>query len=187
VRLTILVLAILALPALALADTIDYSGAGSLSAGTAVVSGKVAPGHTWGVLDNLIEIDNETTGVIQQGILGKVDIVTGTLSSCAQGLCFTGGDLDIRNSSGSVIFKGEFTSGTIAKISGNIFLNAVMANGATVLLEDTKGNFSSDSTITTGHHVIPEPSTLGLLGLGLVSLAYFRYALDKTAGQVLTK
>jgi hypothetical protein len=157
----------------AAADTIDYSGAGSLSAGTATVSGSVSAGHTWGVLDQLIEIKNETTGQDQSGLLGSVDVVTGTLFKCASGLCFKGGDLDIRDTAGNVIVKLSFTSGTVSKIGGNTFLNAVLAQGATVLLEDSKGNFSSDSTIST-HTTVPEVPGLWLLGSGLLGLSFSR-------------
>jgi hypothetical protein len=165
---------LLALTTFAAADTIDYSGAGSVSAGTAHVSGRVKAGHTWGILDELIEIDNETTGSISQGDLGSVDVVTGTLKACAQGLCFVGGDLDIRDAAGAVIFKGEFTSGTVSEMGGNTFLNAVLTQGATVLLRDAKGNFSSDSTLTTRVAHTPEPSSLWMLGTGFLGLSLVR-------------
>jgi hypothetical protein len=163
---------ILAFASFARADSIDYSGAGSLSKGTAHISGSLSAGHTWGVLDQLIEIDDETTGQIEQGNLGTVDIVTGTLRSCSLGLCFTGGDLDIRSLTG-LIFKESFVSGSVTQINGNTFLNAVMSQGATLLLEDVNGNFSSDSTVTTVSATTPEPGALGLLGTGLLLLPLF--------------
>lgn len=159
------------------ADTIDYSGAGSLSNGTARISGKLSAGSTWAVLDNLIEVNDETTGKIMQGQLGSVDIVTGTLTKCGTMLCFNGGDLDIRSTTGAVLFKGAFTSGTISKMGGSTFLNAVMPSGATVLLKDAHGNFSSDSTITTRLAHTPEPSALFLMGTGILALSWLRWKL----------
>jgi hypothetical protein len=179
---TRLLLALVLFSIPALADTIDYAGAGSVSAGTATITGSATAGKTWGILDELVQIDNETTGGITQGHLGSVDIVTGTLAKCASGLCFSGGDLDIRNSAGMTLVKLMFTSGTISKISGNTFLNAVLPSGATVLLEDSKGNFSSDSTVTTVGVTTPEPASLGLLGVGLMSLGFIKKGREKQNG-----
>lgn len=164
-----LIVAVLCLVPLSLADSIDYSGAGSLSKGTAFVSGSLTAGSTWSVLDVLVEIDNLTTGKIQRGNLGSVDITTGTLSACAGGLCFTGGDLTIIEKSG-LIFKDAFETGMVSMISGNVFLNAVMANGATVLLEDSNGNFSSDSTITVVTATTPETGSWIFMGTGFLGI-----------------
>lgn len=172
-RILCVIAAALAFASFSRADTIDYSGSGSISAGTATVTGSPTIGHTWGILDQLIEINDESTGNIQQGVLGSVDIVTGTLFKCASGLCFMGGDLDIRNSAGMTLVKLTFTSGTVTKISGATFLNAVLPQGATVLLEDKTGNFSSDSTVTTARTTVPENGSLLLLGSGLMGLWWF--------------
>jgi hypothetical protein len=166
----ILFAAVLVFSVVAAADTIDYAGGGSIKNGTVTITGSIANGKTWSVTDELMQIDDETTHVIARGDLGKVDITTGTLVACSAGYCFTGGSLDITNTSGDTLFDGSFTSGTITQSGGNTFLNASLVNGGTVLIKSKSGAFSSDSIITT----TPEPSTLGLLGSGLIGLACMR-------------
>lgn len=156
------------------ADSIDYAGSGSLSGHTATITGSASAGHTWGVDTELTGIDDLTTGINQQGDLGDVNITTGTLSSCTSGLCFTGGKLDITSTSGAQLVDESFTSGTIARIGGFMFLNATLPNGATVLLADAHGNFSSDSTITATSGAVPEPAGLFLMGSGLLGLCFAR-------------
>lgn len=162
-----LLLALLVFSTAALADSIDYASAGSISQKTAIVTGSATSGHTWNVLDELVSIDDTTTGHITQGQLGTVDIVTGTLAACAAGLCFTGGDVVIKNPSGGVLFSSAFSSGTVSQSNGTTFLNATFANGGTTEIETKSGVFSSNTIATS---VVPEPASLSLLGTGLVSL-----------------
>lgn len=170
----ILFAAVLVFSVVAAADTIDYAGGGSVKKGTVTIVGSIGNGQTWSVTDELMEIDNTTTNVITRGDLGKVDITTGTLKACSGGYCFSGGSLDITNASGGTLFDGAFTSGTITHSGGNTFLNASMVNGGTVLIKSNNGAFSSDSIITTTSTTTPEPSTLGLMGSGLIGLAFMR-------------
>jgi hypothetical protein len=170
----ILFVAFLAFSVVAAADTIDYAGGGSVKNRTGTITGSIANGKTWSVTDELMQIDDETIHVITRGDLGKVDITTGTLMACSTGFCFSGGSLDITNSSGGTLFDGAFTSGTITQSGGNTFLNASLANGGTVLIKSKSGAFSTDSIITTTAATTPEPSTLGLLGSGLIGLAFMR-------------
>jgi hypothetical protein len=89
--------------------------------------------------------------------------------ACSSGYCFTGGSLDITNTSGATLFDGAFTSGTITQSGGNTFLNASLVNGGTVLIKSKSGAFSSHSIIIT-----TTTATLGLLGSGLIGLAFIR-------------
>jgi len=171
----ILFAAVLAFSVVAAADTIDFAGGGTTKGGTVTIMGSIANGSTWSVTDELMEIDDETTNMVTEGDLGKVDITTGTLMASSTGFSFTGGSLVVTNTSGVTLFDGAFTSGTISQSGGNTFLNASMANGTgTVLIKTKSGSFSSDSVVTTGISTIPEPSTLGLVGTGLIGLAFIR-------------
>lgn len=163
-----------ALSLAAYADSIDYSGAGSLADHTASQSGAPSAGRSWSVTSQLVEINDTTTGMITQGVLGHVDITTGRLASCTAGLCFTGGSLDITNTSGGVIFDMAFTSGSVSKSGGNTFLNASLVNGGTTQIESSSGVFSSNSIVSTSAGVAPEPSALWLLGTGLIGLSFAR-------------
>lgn len=169
-RLTILLFAIACSSLFARADSIDYSGAGSLADHTAVVFGAPVAGKTWSVTTELVEIDNTTTGMIETGNLGHVDITTGTLSACGTALCFTGGSLDITSSNGTTIFDMSFTNGTVLKLGGNTYFNATLTNGGTTMIASNTGSFSSDSVINGVSTTTPESSSLFLLGTGLVGL-----------------
>jgi hypothetical protein len=149
----------------ALADSVDYQGSGTLSAGTAFTMGMIAPGSFWEAGDRLVQIDDLTTGVIHTGNLGVLDVKTGTLFACASGLCFNGGSLDIDNLSNHDLFFGKLSSGTITTSGGKTILSAVLANGATTVINLKSGQFSSQALVQS--HVIPEPATMGLMGTGL--------------------
>lgn len=150
---------------IAVAGSIDYQGTGTISGGTASTQGSIAVGKTWEVIDQLVQIDNN--GVVQTGNLGKIDLTTGTLSSCAAGFCFTGGTLDIDNLSDADLALATFTSGSISTAGGVTTLSAFLPNGAATVIKLSNNSFSTQALVGT----VPEPATLGLLGTGLVSLA----------------
>lgn len=165
---------LLALSLAAYADSIDYAGAGSLSDKTASEFGSPSVGKAWSVTTVLVEIDDTSTGMIQTGNLGLVTITTGTLSSCGTALCFTGGSLDIKNTSGAVIYDMSFTNGTVLKLGTNTYFNASLSNGGTTMIASMSGSFSSDSVVTTAASTVPEPSALWMLGSGLIGLSFMR-------------
>lgn len=131
-------------------------------------------GHTWSVTTELVEIDDTSTGMIETGMLGHVDITTSMLSKCGTALCFAGGSLDITSTSGATLFDEVFTSGTVLKFGNSTFFNAVLADGGTTMIASNTGSFSSDSVISTRAGVVAEPASLSLLGSGLITLGFLR-------------
>lgn len=165
-------LAVLLLAPLAVGDSIDFQGAGTLSNHTAFTIGRIAAGRTWAVGTQLIQIDNITTGHNQTGDLGVIDITTGTLSHCSSGFCFTGGTLDIDNLSNKDLFFGALKSGTITMNGATTILSAVLSNGATSVIRENNNTFSSQALVRTSAAVIPEPASMTLMGTGLLSFAF---------------
>lgn len=162
---------ILIFPGSALGDSIDYQGAGSLSQGTAAQFGSIRPGHVWEVVTQLIEIDNLTTGMIEHGILGTIDITSGTLFNCAHGLCFHGGSIDIDAVNNSSIFDSPFSGGTISVVNGISTLTAHFGGRvAAAVIRNNHDEFSSQA-LTRSSAPVPEAGTFLLLGTGLLALA----------------
>src|SRR6266566_5077177 len=94
---------------------------------------------------------------------GVPPAASGTIS-VTSGFTFTGGTIDITNSSSTTLFQGSFTSGSVMVLNGITFINAV-GNKVSVTLQIGHGAVSGDTFVT------PEPGTLGLLGTGLVGIA----------------
>jgi hypothetical protein len=172
VCLAAIALVILVTPHACLADSFDYQGAGTLKTGTAFTSGMIASGHTWDIGDRLLTIENLTTGTTRSGKLGIVDVQTGTLFSCSSGLCFNGGTLDIDALSGNDVFVGNLLSGTVSSSNGIAILSARLANGATTVIRERGGQFSSQALVHTA--VVPEPASWFLMGSGLLLFLFQR-------------
>lgn len=190
-HLTRFVFAVFALSAFAAGDSIDYASAGSLSQHTVTIVGSIAAGKTWSVTDELVDINDTTTGKDAMGQLGKVDITSGLLVKTATGFSFTGGDVKITDNAGVTLIDDVFSSGTITKLGGVTFLNATFAGGGTTEIESQSGVFSSNTIVG----VTPEVPSLFLMGTGLVGIWWLgrtklieigkrNVAMDETAGQV---
>ena len=160
-RVFLLALLALALPTVALADSIDFAFGGHLGS-TASITGTAAASSTYSVTSSLLDMNFAPAS-------GTVTISTGTLSSCSAGLCFTGGTIDVWNSSSQLLFQGSF-DGTVTNSNGVTTIKANEGGSPVVagftFVESKSGVVSGDFTVTT-----PEPGTLGLIGTGLIGLA----------------
>lgn len=161
-RVVLLVLLSLALPTVALANSIDYQNFGTVGAGTASMSGSATVGGSLTFSSALVGIN------ALQGNLGTVSVSTGTLASCGAGCFnFTGGSLDIWNTTSQSLFHGTFTSGTVTVNGGFTTIQGFVGGvaGTVQIALNSSGILSGDTIVT------PEPGTVGLLGTGLIGLA----------------
>ena len=161
-RVVFLAFLTLALPTAALANSIDYQNFGTVAAGTATMSGSATAGGSLTFTSQLVGINT------LQGNLGTVSVSTGTLASCGAGcFSFTGGSLNIWNSSSQSLFQGTFTSGGVTVAGGFTTIQGFVGGvaGTVQIALNSAGILSGDTIVT------PEPGTLGLLGTGLIGLA----------------
>lgn len=170
-----IVLALSIMTPLALADSIDYSGSGSVANHTARIFGHLSVGSIWGVTDQLHEIIDLTTNkILAEGTnIGMDTVMTSTLFKCAAGLCFSSGmiDIDVRGKH-HLDLDGTLTHGQISILDGFVSLQAQLGqNGGTILLKNPKG-FVSTQTIAQQAPVVAEPGTLVLFGSGVVALGW---------------
>jgi hypothetical protein len=180
-RVVLLALLALALPAVSLASTVDYTNFGMLGSTASLtfngttscttVTNCVVAGGTLNFSSQILD-KNATP------FSGSISVTTGSLvwagsskvgSTTVTQYTFTGGSISIWNSSSDLLFSSSF-SGTLTVTSGPTGINyslsyapgGVLAGGFQV----AAGGVISGDTIVT-----PEPGTLGLLGTGLVGLA----------------
>ena len=186
-------LALLALPLVAFADSIDTTNSGGKLAGS--TAGMSLSGS------QLIAVNGFNGGGVITGTnLGSLAFSTGTLSggSLQMGGTFNGGGSFVITSIGAsglpsgTLFNGSFTgpvtwtlvtlfNGThnyilSGSVSGTWYNGSTVYGATTQLTINTgRGFFNGTTSISSGDTNIvtsvPEPGTLGLLGTGLVGIA----------------
>lgn len=163
--------AVVLLSTFTLADTLDYQAAGTVQQHTAFSTGKIAAGSIWSATDRLDEVINLNTGRSIVGNLGTVTLTTGTLFSCPGGFCFKGGSVDIDSIKKSVgNFDALLTGGAITVTKGANILSFTAPFGAGGVIRLANQSFSSELLVAQRGATVPEPATLGLMGMGFVAL-----------------
>ena len=185
-------LALLALPLAAFANSIDTTNSGGSMAGS--TAGMTLTGS------HLIAVNGINNKLITGTSLGSVTLSTGTLSggSLQMGGTFNGGGSFVITSTGAsglpsgTLFTGSFSgpvtwtlvtlsNGThnytlSGAVSGSWYNGSAVFGATTQLTINTgRGFFNGTTSISSGDTNIvtsvPEPGTLGLLGTGLVGIA----------------
>lgn len=163
-RVVLLALLALALPAVALADSIDFEGFAD-STHPATVNGSVSSGGSLSLTFNELSVNGAAVGG------GSVAIsLNFNKTACGTG-CFdiASGTITVTNASNTVIFTGTFSGGSATETGNMISVNGATTGGVTVVgLITSKGVWVGSSETVAS---VPEPGTLGLLGTGLIGLA----------------
>jgi PEP-CTERM motif len=166
-RVFLLALLAVALPTVALADSItDYEGLGTSGAGTASITGTVTNGGS-------LTITTALTGVNGVATTGTISWSTGALTGSGSSFTYTGGNLTIM-SGAQTLFSGTFstsTPGTLTVTPVSILISGVLANGGGTETITMGRNGALTVSADIGVVTTPEPGTLGLIGTGLIGLA----------------
>jgi len=168
--LTLLAFAITVLPAVSHANSVSSFSSTSIASGDFI----------GGAINGAIAIDGMVTVSIT-GSLATLTLRTGTLSEPIPGIfVFTGGTLTVKNAQG--IFKDSLTSGNLLVSGTDSFTVGGFLQPTTTLTSgSTAFNFGIENGVLSRGSAgvnfvgqlspIPEPTTFGLLGTGLIGVA----------------
>ena len=174
-RLVLLALFALALPAVALADAVDYSSA-CITSGCETFTGSsltISTGSTFALNFTGLAINGGAQGAGSITFNVTVGASTGTNS-----FDISGSTVTVMGPGSTTLFSGTFGSGsTITVLGTGQFFIGGSVNGITIASFSSLGACGESARTFCGtgsadvNVITPEPGTLGLLGTGLVGLA----------------
>lgn len=143
------------------ASTLNFTGSGSIGAGTAQLTGGATAA-------SVITLSLPLSAVGSASTKGTVWLSTGTLvaTSNSNVFDFTGGTLTVMSGT-ATLFHGTLSSGSVTILGWNHFqISAAGTNGLVLTtFTDRHGDVNAQAMVT------PEPTTLALLGTGLFGIA----------------